>query len=121
MNAQTTAAEAQGPDAGAAPPQAPAAPDVPSGIGPAEGPYPWGLYFHVIVVSVIGGFLVLGWFVLYEALNKLIWENGYVTGHAWMFPVDLPPVLPGRRPAGQVRQGARATSTAPCSTASPAT
>ena len=39
------------------------------------------------MVSFIGGFLVLGWFVLYEALNKLIWENGYVTGHAWMFPV----------------------------------
>jgi H+/Cl- antiporter ClcA len=87
VNAQTTAPEAQGPDAGAAPPHAPAAPDIPSGIGPAEGPYPWGLYFHVIVVSFIGGLLVLGWFVLYEVLNKLIWENGYVTGHAWMFPV----------------------------------
>jgi len=70
-----------------APPQPPDEPDIPSGAGPAEGAYPWGLYFQVIVVSFIGGFLVLGWFVLYEALNKLIWENGYVTSHAWMFPV----------------------------------
>ena len=61
--------------------------DIPSGAGPAEGAYPWGLYFHVIVVSLIGGLLVLGWFVLYEGLNKLIWENGFVTDNAWMFPV----------------------------------
>jgi H+/Cl- antiporter ClcA len=65
----------------------PAAPDVPSGAGPAEGAYPWGLTIHVIVVSFLGGFLVLGWFVLYEALNKLIWDNAYVPAHAWMFPV----------------------------------
>jgi H+/Cl- antiporter ClcA len=62
-------------------------PDVPSGIGPAEASYPWGLYLHVIAVSFVGGFLVLGGFVLYEALNKLIWENDYVADHAWMFPV----------------------------------
>ena len=30
---------------------------------------------------------MLGWFVLYEGLNKLIWENGFVTDNAWMFPV----------------------------------
>jgi H+/Cl- antiporter ClcA len=64
-----------------------AAPDIPSGAGPAEGAYPWGLYLHVIVVSFVGGLLVLGWFVVYEALNKLIWENGFVTDNAWMFPV----------------------------------
>jgi H+/Cl- antiporter ClcA len=61
--------------------------EIPSAAGPAEGTYPWGLYFHVIVVSLVGGVLVLGWFVLYEALNKLIWDNGYVAGHTWMFPV----------------------------------
>ena len=33
-----------------------------------EGAYPWAFYLHVIVVSFIGGLLVLGWFVLYEAL-----------------------------------------------------
>jgi H+/Cl- antiporter ClcA len=54
---------------------------------PAVDAYPWGLYLHVIVVSLVGGVVVLGWFVLYEVLNKLIWDNGYVAGHAWMFPV----------------------------------
>jgi H+/Cl- antiporter ClcA len=54
---------------------------------PAVDAYPWGLYLHVIVVSLVGGVVVLGWFVLYEVLNKLIWDNGYVAGHAWLFPV----------------------------------
>ena len=64
------------------PPQA-AAP-APSG---ATAAYPRGLYLHVIVVSLIGGFGVLGWFVVYEALNKLIWDNGFVSENAWMFPL----------------------------------
>jgi len=55
--------------------------------GGAESRYPRGLYVHVIVVSLIGGFAVMGWFVLYEWLNKLIWDNSFVSGHAWMFPV----------------------------------
>jgi chloride channel protein, CIC family len=50
-------------------------------------PYPRGLYLHVVVVSLIGGFAVLAWFLVYEWLNKLIWDNGFVTDHAWMFPV----------------------------------
>ena len=45
------------------------------------------LYVHVTVVSLVGGFGVLAWFVVYEWLNKLIWDNGFVAGHAWMFPV----------------------------------
>jgi H+/Cl- antiporter ClcA len=69
-----------------APPPAPGAP-APTGPAAAIESYPWGLYLHVIVVSFIGGFAVLGWFLLYEALNKLIWDNGYVAAHAWMFPV----------------------------------
>ena len=52
-----------------------------------ESHYPRGLYLHVIVVSLIGGFAVMGWFVLYDWLNKLIWDNSYVTAHAWMFAV----------------------------------
>ena len=52
-----------------------------------EAHYPRGLYLHVIVVSLIGGFAVMGWFVLYDWLNKLIWDNSYVTAHAWMFAV----------------------------------
>ena len=38
-------------------------------------------------MSLIGGFAVMGWFVLYDWLNKLIWDNSYVTAHAWMFAV----------------------------------
>ena len=54
---------------------------------PAVVPYPRGLYLHVVVVSLIGGFGVMGWFVVYEGLNKLIWDNGFVTDNAWMFAV----------------------------------
>jgi len=76
----------------AAPQPTAAAPDAPGQgataiPGAAADAYPWGLYLHVVVVSVIGGFGVLLWFVLYEWLNKLIWDGSYVTGHAWMFPV----------------------------------
>ncbi len=49
--------------------------------------YPRGLYLHVLVVSLIGGFAVMAWFIVYEELNKLIWDNDFVAGHAWMFPV----------------------------------
>jgi len=52
-----------------------------------ESHYPRGLYLHVIVVSLIGGFAVMAWFIVYDWLNKLIWDNGFMTGHAWMFPV----------------------------------
>ena len=50
----------------------------------ASAASPWGRYLHVIVVSVIGGFGVLLWFVLYEWLNKLIWDAGFVTDSAWI-------------------------------------
>ena len=75
----------------ATPPQgaataSPAAAPAPAPTTAAET-YPWGLYLHVIVVSLIGGFGVLLWFVLYEWLNRLIWDGSYVTDHAWMFPV----------------------------------
>jgi H+/Cl- antiporter ClcA len=45
------------------------------------------LYLHVVLMSTLGGFSVLAWFLVYEALNKLIWDNGFVTAHAWMFPL----------------------------------
>ena len=69
-----------------APPQQAATPAA-AASAPATAAYPWGLYLHVIVVSLIGGFGVMLWFVLYEWLNKLIWDGSYVTDHAWMFPV----------------------------------
>ena len=71
----------------ATPPAPVAGPPAQSTPAPAVDTYPWGLYLHVIVVSLIGGFGVLAWFVLYEWLNKLIWDGSYVTDHAWMFPV----------------------------------
>jgi H+/Cl- antiporter ClcA len=65
----------------------PAAPPAETAPRPAVDTYPRGLYVHVIMVSLIGGFGVLLWFVAYEWLNKLIWDNSYVTAHAWMFPI----------------------------------
>jgi H+/Cl- antiporter ClcA len=77
-----------------APPRTAAAPEA-AAPAQAEAPepaaatdaYPWGLYLHVIAVSLIGGFGVMLWFVLYEWLNKLIWDASFVTDNAWMFPV----------------------------------
>jgi H+/Cl- antiporter ClcA len=46
-----------------------------------------GLYVHVAVVSAVGGFAVLGWFVVFEQVNKRLWDNSFVSSHAWMFPV----------------------------------
>jgi H+/Cl- antiporter ClcA len=86
-DATTSATATPAPPTAAGPAGQAGSPDIPSGAGSAEGAYPWGLYFHVIIVSFIGGLVVLGWFVLYEALNKLIWENGFVADNAWMFPV----------------------------------
>ncbi len=79
MNA--VSAGAPQPEAAAPAPPAAPAPDA------VTAAYPWGLYLHVIVVSVIGGFGVLLWFVLYEWLNKLIWDSSFVSDNAWMFPV----------------------------------
>jgi len=71
----------------ASPPSPTPGPPAEAAPAPAVDSYPWGLYLHVIVVSFIGGFAVLGWFLLYEALNKLIWDNAFVSGHTWVFPV----------------------------------
>ena len=54
---------------------------------PPEPAEPRGIYLHVVVVSAIGGFGVMAWFIVYELLNKLIWENGFVSAHAWAFPL----------------------------------
>src|SRR5262245_38912850 len=44
-------------------------------------------YLHVIAVAVIGAVGVLAWLVVFEAVNKLLWENEFVTANRWMFPV----------------------------------
>ena len=69
------------------PPQAPTTAAAAASQASATAAYPWGLYLHVIVVSLIGGFGVLAWFVVYEVLNKLLWGASFVTDNAWMFPV----------------------------------
>jgi len=44
-------------------------------------------YIHVVVVAVIGGVSVLAWLWFFETMNKLLWENDFVTTNRWMFPV----------------------------------
>ena len=73
-----------------APPQHAAAP-VESASASATAAYPWGLYLHVIVVSLIGGFGVMLWFVLFEWLDKLIWDGNYAHQSRLDVPRHLPP------------------------------
>jgi H+/Cl- antiporter ClcA len=49
-------------------------------------------YVHVIVVAAFGGFALLGWFVLFEWLNKKLWDNSFVSSHNWMFPLICLPL-----------------------------
>ncbi len=44
-------------------------------------------YLHVIAVAVIGAVSVLVWLIIFENVNKLLWENDFVTSNHWMFPV----------------------------------
>ncbi len=44
-------------------------------------------YVHVVVVAVIGALAVLAWLIVFEEVNKLLWENEFVTANRWMFPV----------------------------------
>lgn len=48
-------------------------------------------YVHVVIVAVIGAVSVLAWLVVYEALDRLIWDNALITANPWLFPaVCLP-------------------------------
>ena len=42
---------------------------------------------HVVLVAVIGAIAVLAWLIVFEAVDKLLWENDFVTANRWMFPV----------------------------------
>jgi len=92
------APSAASPPSGAAPsaasPPSGAAPGRPGSGVPATAPAdePRLLYLHVIVAALLGGFAVLGWFALYEWLNKKLWDNGFVSAHHWMFPVVCLPL-----------------------------
>jgi H+/Cl- antiporter ClcA len=44
-------------------------------------------YIHVIIVALIGAVAVLAWLIVFEEVNKLLWENEFVLANRWMFPV----------------------------------
>ena len=44
-------------------------------------------YVHVVVVAVIGAVSVLAWLIVFELVNKLLWENEFVLANPWLFPV----------------------------------
>lgn len=44
-------------------------------------------YVHVVIVAVIGAVAVLAWLLVFEELNKLLWENDVITANPWLFPV----------------------------------
>ena len=85
-------ADAQAGGAGGATPAAAGA--AATSGGPPAGEASWSrfLYVHVVVTALAGGFAVLGWFALYEWLNKKLWDNGFVAAHHWMFPVICLPL-----------------------------
>jgi H+/Cl- antiporter ClcA len=48
---------------------------------------PAHVYVHVAVVAAFGAIAVLLWLLVYEALNRLLWENGWVLANPWVFPL----------------------------------
>jgi H+/Cl- antiporter ClcA len=44
-------------------------------------------YVHVVIVAIIGALAVLAWLIVFEEVNKLLWENDVVTANPWLFPV----------------------------------
>ena len=44
-------------------------------------------YVHVVVVAIIGAVAVLAWLLVFETINRLLWENDFVTANRWVFPV----------------------------------
>ena len=53
-------------------------------VTPAQPVHP---YVHVVVVAIIGAVSVLAWLIVFQEVNKLLWENSFVTANPWMFPV----------------------------------
>jgi chloride channel protein, CIC family len=44
-------------------------------------------YIHVVIVAIVGAVSVLAWLVVFEEVNRLLWENDVVTANPWLFPV----------------------------------
>lgn len=49
-------------------------------------------YVHVVVVAIIGAVAVLAWLIVFETVNRLLWENALVTANRWLFPVICLPM-----------------------------
>ena len=43
-------------------------------------------YVHVVIVALIGAVAVLAWLLVFEAVNKLLWENAVIAANPWLFP-----------------------------------
>ncbi len=62
------------------------------GVGEAEQApvtraHPVHLYVHVVVVALIGAVGTLAWLIVYDVINRALWENDFVTSNPWTFPV----------------------------------
>lgn len=57
-----------------------------------DAAHPVHPYLHVVVVAVIGAVSVFLWLEVYERVNRLIWDNDFVTANPWMFPVICLPL-----------------------------
>jgi H+/Cl- antiporter ClcA len=55
------------------------------------GTHPVHVYVHVAVVAAVGAVAVLLWLAIYEAANRLLWENGFITANPWAFPLVCMP------------------------------
>ena len=58
--------------------------DAEPGVSAAQPVHP---YVHVVVVAIIGAVAVLAWLLVFETINRLLWENDFVTANRWVFPV----------------------------------
>ena len=55
-------------------------------VEPVSAARPVHPYLHVVVVAVLGAVAVLAWLIVFENVNKLLWENEFVTANPWLFP-----------------------------------
>ncbi len=58
------------------------------GLGePVTAARPVHPYLHVVIVALVGAVAVLAWLLVFEVVQKLLWENEIVLANPWMFPV----------------------------------
>ena len=55
-------------------------------VEPVSAARPVHPYLHVVVVAVLGAVAVLAWLIVFENVNRLLWENDVVTSNPWLFP-----------------------------------